>query len=148
MVSARRKREEDGDEKKIGGGYGMTESTAIGTRGFNLVGNNHKYSSVGLLAPNMEAKVVDWTTGSCMPPKKAGELLLRGPGVMKGYLHSRDATRLTIEEDGWLHTGDIVYFDNDGYLYIIDRLKDIIKYKGFQVCALNTNFYNLFIFNF
>ncbi|KNA24856.1 hypothetical protein SOVF_011700 [Spinacia oleracea] len=114
-------------------GYGMTESTAVGTRGFNVAGKTYKYTSVGLLAPNMEAKVVNCSTGSCMKPGKAGELLLRGPGVMKGYLNNRIATELTIEEDGWLHTGDIVYFDYDGYLYIIDRLKDIIKYKGFQI---------------
>ncbi|KAL9230792.1 hypothetical protein vseg_006097 [Gypsophila vaccaria] len=113
-------------------GYGMTESTAVGTRGFNTE-NSHKYDSVGLLAPNMEAKVVNWNTGSCLPPGNVGELLLRGPGVMKGYLNNTEATRLTIEEDGWLHTGDIAYFDDDGYLYILDRLKEIIKYKGFQI---------------
>ncbi|XP_074283337.1 4-coumarate--CoA ligase-like 6 [Silene latifolia] len=113
-------------------GYGMTESTAVGTRGFNIE-NSQKHTSVGLLAPNMEAKVVNWTTGSCLPPGKAGELLLRGPGVMKGYLNNSEATRFTIEDDGWLHTGDIAYFDNDGYLYILDRLKEIIKYKGFQI---------------
>ncbi|KAH9623139.1 hypothetical protein KSS87_006469 [Heliosperma pusillum] len=113
-------------------GYGMTESTAVGTRGFNME-NSHKHTSVGLLAPNMEAKVVNWTTGSCLPPGKAGELLLRGPGVMKGYLNNSEATRYTIEDDGWLHTGDIAYFDHDGYLYIVDRLKEIIKYKGFQI---------------
>lgn len=62
----------------------MTESTAVGTRGFNVAGKTYKYTSVGLLAPNMEAKVVNCSTGSCMKPGKAGELLLRGPGVMKG----------------------------------------------------------------
>ncbi|KAK9699021.1 hypothetical protein RND81_08G147700 [Saponaria officinalis] len=117
-------------------GYGMTESTAVGTRGFNME-NSHKYTSVGLLAPNMEAKVVNGNTGSCLPPGKAGELLLRGPGVMKGYLNNSEATRLTIEDDGWLHTGDIAYFDHDGYLYILDRLKEIIKYKGFQIAPVD-----------
>ena len=62
----------------------MTESTAIGTRGFNEEGCDHNYTSAGLLAPNMEAKIVNCSTGACMPPEKAGELLLRGPGVMKG----------------------------------------------------------------
>jgi len=61
----------------------MTETTAVGTRGFNA-GNVKNYTSVGLLAPTMEAKVVNWNTGLCLPPGKAGELLLRGPGVMKG----------------------------------------------------------------
>ncbi|KAJ8448452.1 hypothetical protein Cgig2_022080 [Carnegiea gigantea] len=113
-------------------GYGMTETTAVGTRGFNP-GNVKNYTSVGLLAPTVEAKVVNWNTGLCLPPGKAGELLLRGPGVMKGYLNNSEATRLAIEEDGWLHTGDVAYFDHDGYLYILDRLKEIIKYKGFQI---------------
>ncbi|KAM7256553.1 hypothetical protein ACFE04_012294 [Oxalis oulophora] len=113
-------------------GYGMTETTAVGTRGFNTE-KYRKYSSVGLLAPNMQAKVVDCQTRSFLPPGSIGELLLRGPGVMKGYLNNDNATRLALDTDGWLRTGDIVYFDRDGYLYIHDRLKEIIKYKGFQI---------------
>ncbi|KAL0554506.1 hypothetical protein IC582_008428 [Cucumis melo] len=113
-------------------GYGMTESTAIGTRGFNNK-KTRNYLSVGLLAPNTEAKVVDWVTGSSMPPGKTGELLLRGPGSMKGYLNNPEATMSTIDQENWLHTGDIVYFDRDGYLYVVDRLKEVIKYKGFQI---------------
>ncbi|MCL7048192.1 hypothetical protein MKW94_017124 [Papaver nudicaule] len=111
-------------------GYGMTESTAVGTRGFNTK-YLRNYTSAGLLAANMQAKVVHWDTDSCFPPGKSGELWLRGPGIMKGYLN--DATKSTIDEEGWLHTGDIVYFDQDGYLYILDHLKDTIKYKGFQI---------------
>lgn len=113
-------------------GYGMTESTAIGTRGYNSE-KLRNYSSVGLLAPNMQAKVVDWITGSPLPPNCMGELWLCGPGVMKGYLNNSEATKSTIDGNGWLHTGDITYFDEEGYLYVIDRLKEIIKYKGFQI---------------
>ncbi|XP_071737375.1 4-coumarate--CoA ligase-like 6 [Rutidosis leptorrhynchoides] len=113
-------------------GYGMSESTAVGTRGFNTR-DVHKYASAGLLAPNMEAKVVDWVTGSNLPPGKTGELWLRGPAIMKEYLNNVGATSSTIDNEGWLHTGDIVYFDQDGYLYIVDRVKEIIKYKGFQI---------------
>ncbi|MCD7461671.1 4-coumarate--CoA ligase-like 3 [Datura stramonium] len=113
-------------------GYGMTESSAIGTRGYNTE-KLHNYSSVGLLAPNMQAKVVGWITGSPLPPNCMGELWLCGPGVMKGYLNNLEATKSTIDGNGWLHTGDIAYFDEEGYLYIIDRLKEIIKYKGFQI---------------
>nr|QQH14890.1 4-coumarate-CoA ligase-like 6 [Cirsium japonicum] len=113
-------------------GYGMSESTAVGTRGFNTL-DVHNYTSAGLLAPNMEAKVVDWVTGSYLPPGKTGELWLRGPAIMKEYLNNVEATSLTIDKDGWLHTGDIVYFDKDGYLHIVDRVKEIIKYKGFQI---------------
>nr|XP_043630852.1 4-coumarate--CoA ligase-like 6 [Erigeron canadensis] len=113
-------------------GYGMSESTAVGTRGFNTryVKN---YLSVGLLAPNMQAKVINCATGSCSPPGKTGELWLRGPGIMKEYLNNIDETRSTIDEDGWLRTGDIVYFDQQGFLYIVDRMKDVIKYNGFQI---------------
>ncbi|KAL5728479.1 4-coumarate--CoA ligase [Ranunculus cassubicifolius] len=113
-------------------GYGMTESTAVGTRGLNT-GTFRKYTSIGLLSPNMQAKIVDWNSGSCLPPAHSGELWLRGPGIMKGYLNDPDATNSAIDKDGWLHTGDIVYFDQDGYLYLVDRLKEIIKYKGFQI---------------
>ncbi|KVH91651.1 AMP-binding, conserved site-containing protein [Cynara cardunculus var. scolymus] len=113
-------------------GYGLSESTAVGTRGFNTR-DVHNYTSVGLLAPNMEAKVVDWVTGPHLPPGKTGELWLRGPAIMKEYLNNMEATSSTIDKDGWLHTGDVVYFDKDGYLHIVDRVKEIIKYKGFQI---------------
>ncbi|KAH9687208.1 4-coumarate--CoA ligase-like 6 [Citrus sinensis] len=105
-------------------GYGMTESTAVGTRGFNTK-KFSKYFSVGLLAPNIQAKVVDWVNGCFLPPGSTGELWLRGPGTMKGYINNADATMSTIDKEGWLHTGDIAYFDEDGYLYIVDRLKEI-----------------------
>uniref|UniRef100_A0A6V7QXR9 4-coumarate--CoA ligase n=1 Tax=Ananas comosus var. bracteatus TaxID=296719 RepID=A0A6V7QXR9_ANACO len=114
-------------------GYGMTESTAVGTRGFNSGGSNKKYKSVGLLAPNMQAKVIDLRSGSCLPPGYSGELWLHGPAIMKGYLNDEDATVSTIVENGWLRTGDLAYFDQDGYLFVMDRLKDTIKYKGFQI---------------
>ncbi|KAH0462039.1 hypothetical protein IEQ34_009614 [Dendrobium chrysotoxum] len=131
-------------------GYGMTESTAVGTRGFNNK-NCKKYTSSGLLAPNMEAKVVDQEDGIFLPPGKMGELWLRGPAIMKGnlafnfsflhksfyitagYLNDEKGTASIIDRNGWLKTGDIGYFDQDGYLFIVDRLKDVIKYKGFQV---------------
>nr|GEV19552.1 4-coumarate--CoA ligase-like 6 [Tanacetum cinerariifolium] len=113
-------------------GYGMSESTAVGTRGFNTR-HTQNYSSVGLLAPNMQAKVVDCVSGSSSPPGIIGELWLRGPAIMKEYLNNEAATRLAIDKDGWLRTGDIVYFDHEGFLYVVDRLKDIIKYNGFQI---------------
>ncbi|KAK8945520.1 4-coumarate--CoA ligase-like 6 [Platanthera guangdongensis] len=120
-------------------GYGMTESTAVGTRGFNTE-TCKKYTSVGLLAPNMEAKVVNWETGISMPPGKSGELWLRGPAIMKGYLNDEKESESIIDKDGWFKTGDIVNFDQDGYLFILDRLKDTIKYKGFQIAPADLEF--------
>ncbi|KAG9134001.1 hypothetical protein Leryth_004695 [Lithospermum erythrorhizon] len=113
-------------------GYGMTETTAVATRGYNTK-DLKNYTSVGLLAPNSEAKVVDFVSGATMPPGGVGELWLRSPGVMNGYLNNIKETMSTVDTEGWLHTGDIVYFDQDGYLYVIDRLKEVIKYKGFQI---------------
>ncbi|XP_024031287.1 4-coumarate--CoA ligase-like 6 [Morus notabilis] len=113
-------------------GYGMTESTAIGARGLNTK-KLRNYFSVGLLAPNTHAKVVDCSTGSLLPPGKSGELWLKGPGIMKGYLNDPETTMSAIDKDGWLRTGDIVYINQNGYLHIIDRLKEMIKYKGFQI---------------
>ncbi|KAG4992258.1 hypothetical protein JHK87_025715 [Glycine soja] len=78
---------------------GMTESTAVGTRGFNTE-KFLNYSSIGLLAPNMEAKVVDWNTGAFLPPGSSGELWLRGPSIMTGYLNNEEATMSTIDKDG------------------------------------------------
>ncbi|KAF5815632.1 putative AMP-dependent synthetase/ligase, AMP-binding enzyme domain-containing protein [Helianthus annuus] len=113
-------------------GYGLSESTAVGTRGFNTR-DLQNYTSAGLLAPNTQARVVDFVTGLYLPPGKTGELWLSGPAIMKEYLNDVEATSSTIDKDGWLHTGDIVYFDQDGYLHIVGRVKEIIKYNGFQI---------------
>ncbi|CAN6319031.1 unnamed protein product [Urochloa humidicola] len=110
-------------------GYGMTESAAVGTRGFNT-SKQKKYASVGLLAPNMHARIVDLETGCYLPPGSCGELRLHGPAIMRGYLNDEGTHALS---DGWLRTGDAAYFDLDGYLYIVGRLKEVIKYKGFQI---------------
>ncbi|PAN48200.1 hypothetical protein PAHAL_9G367200 [Panicum hallii] len=110
-------------------GYGMTESAAVATRGFNT-SKQKKYASVGLLAPNMHARIVDLETGCYLPPGSCGELWLHGPAIMRGYLNDEDAHAVN---NGWLRTGDVAYFDSDGYLYIVGRLKEVIKYKGFQI---------------
>jgi acyl-CoA synthetase (AMP-forming)/AMP-acid ligase II len=81
----------------------------------------------------MEARIVDPETGHDVGLHQRGELWVRGPNVMAGYLDDAGATRNTIDPEGWLRTGDIAYVDQDGYFFVVDRLKELIKYKGHQV---------------
>jgi len=88
---------------------------------------------VGPLLPGTECRIVDAATGADLDVEEDGELLIRGPQVMRGYLNNPEATAATLDTGGWLHTGDIGHVDADGYFTIVDRLKELIKYKGFQV---------------
>ena len=92
-----------------------------------------KLGSVGTCLPNTECKIVDPASGAELDIHQQGELWLRGPQIMKGYLNRPDATAATIDQEGWLRTGDIGYADEDGHFYIVDRLKEMIKYKAMQV---------------
>ena len=80
--------------------------------------------------PNTEVRVVDPATGEDLGTGAEGELWVRGPQVMKGYLNNEEATRHTIDDDGWLHTGDVAVVDEDHHVSIVDRVKELIKYKG------------------
>jgi len=111
-------------------GYGMTELSPLSHA---TPWGEQRPGTVGLLVPNCEARVVDLETGEDLDVGVDGEVWLRGPNVMKGYLNNASATAATIDADGWLHTGDIGHVDADGYWYIVDRLKELIKVKGFQV---------------
>ncbi|XP_028766671.1 4-coumarate--CoA ligase-like 5 [Neltuma alba] len=113
-------------------GYGLTESTGVGASTDSLE-ESRRYGTAGLLSPGTEAKVVDPVTGEAVPPNRTGELWLRGPTIMKGYFSNEEATSSTLDSEGWLRTGDICYIDGDGYIFIVDRLKELIKYKGYQV---------------
>ncbi|XP_077227273.1 4-coumarate--CoA ligase-like 9 [Tasmannia lanceolata] len=113
-------------------GYGLTESTGSATRTIGPEESQH-YGSVGRLAENLEAKIVHPTTGEALSPGQQGELWLRGPIIMKGYIGDDDATASTLDSEGWMKTGDLCYFDHDGFLFIVDRLKELIKYKAYQV---------------
>jgi acyl-CoA synthetase (AMP-forming)/AMP-acid ligase II len=113
-------------------GYGMTETSPV-THSSPADPAQVKFGSVGLAAPNTECKIIDLETGESLGPNKEGEVCVRGPQIMMGYLNRPEATAATIDPDGWLHTGDIGYVDDDGHFYIVDRAKELIKYKGFQV---------------
>lgn len=109
-------------------GYGMSE-TSLGV----LTRNFGKPGSVGKVNRMFWVKVVDPDTGKTLGPNQVGEICAKGPMIMKGYLKNDDETRSIIDKDGWLHTGDTGYFDEDEDFYIVDRIKDLIKYRGFQV---------------
>ena len=110
-------------------GYGMTELSPVVTM---TTADLFKPGSCGILIPNTEAKILDLETGKAVGPNQTGEVCFKGPQVMKGYLNNEKATSETIK-DGWLHSGDIAFYDDKNRIYIVDRLKELIKVKGFQV---------------
>ena len=111
-------------------GYGMTECSPAS----HYTGPNERRSGkAGTLVPNTECRIVSTETGRDLGTNEPGEVWVRGPQVMKGYLDNPEATARTVDADGWLHTGDIGVVDDDGYLLVVDRLKELIKVKGFQV---------------
>ncbi|XP_066337481.1 4-coumarate--CoA ligase-like 7 [Miscanthus floridulus] len=93
----------------------------------------HRIKSTGRLCSGVEAKVVDIISGELLSTNEQGELCIRGPSVMLGYVGGDETSNRAFDFDGWLKTGDLCYFDEDGFLYVVDRLKDIIKYKAYQV---------------
>jgi acyl-CoA synthetase (AMP-forming)/AMP-acid ligase II len=113
-------------------GYGMTEASPVThlspTRNAPL-----KPGSAGRVVPNTEVKIVDVVSGDEVDCGKEGELLIRGPQIMKGYLNRPEETAACLDPDGWYHTGDVGFVDGDGYFFIVDRTKELIKYKGMQV---------------
>ncbi len=113
-------------------GYGMTEASPVThlspTRNAPI-----KPGSIGKVIPNTEVKIVDITTGAELGKHQEGELLIRGPQIMKGYLNRPEDTADAIDRDGWYHTGDVGYADDEEWFYIVDRTKELIKYKGMQV---------------
>ena len=113
-------------------GYGMTESSPA-THMTPMPPHAAKHGSVGWPLSDTEMRIVDTATERDVDSGADGEILVRGPQVMKGYLNNPAATRATVDDDGWLHTGDIGRVDADGHLFVVDRVKELIKYKGWQV---------------
>jgi len=114
-------------------GYGMTETSPLTNADF-AESNFTKPGSIGPATADTEQKIVDVDDPrSILPEDTPGELMIRGPQVMMGYYNNPGATAETLTEDGWIHTGDIASMDSEGYVWILDRKKELIKYKGFQV---------------
>jgi acyl-CoA synthetase (AMP-forming)/AMP-acid ligase II len=122
---------------EIAQGYGLTETSPVthATRAAPAApaGSGLTPAGIGPPLPNTEAKVVDLTTGAELGPGQEGEICIRGPQVMKGYLNQPAATAAMIDAEGWLHTGDVGHAAEDGTFFIVDRVKELIKYKGLQV---------------
>ncbi|PUZ51720.1 hypothetical protein GQ55_6G211400 [Panicum hallii var. hallii] len=119
----------------LGQGYGMTEAGPVLSMcmAFAKEPLPVKSGACGTVVRNAELKIIDPETGLSLPRNQPGEICIRGKQIMKGYLNNPEATAKTIDAEGWLHTGDIGYVDDDEEIFIVDRLKELIKYKGFQV---------------
>ncbi|MEW6732941.1 MAG: AMP-binding protein [Acidobacteriota bacterium] len=113
-------------------GYGLTESSGLTHGGVDIL-KKDRLGSIGHCLSNIECKVVDTTTRLALGANQQGEICIRGPHIMKGYLNRPEATAQAIDAEGWFYTGDIGYVDDDGCFYIVDRVKELIKYKGMQV---------------
>lgn len=112
-------------------GYGLTEASPV--THVNPIDGHDRTGSIGLPVSDTETRIVDLFTGDDVAPGETGELLVRGPQVMRGYWHNPEETAAAISSDGWLSTGDIAYQDEEGFLYIVDRKKDIIITGGLNV---------------
>lgn len=108
--------------------YGQTEVVfAIGS-----ILSSVNPGSIGIVGKGTYAKIID-SNGNSLGPNKVGEFCFKGPFIMKGYRNNSEETANTIDKDGWLHSGDSGYYDEENQFYIVDRLKELIKYKGYQV---------------
>jgi len=112
-------------------GYGLTEASPVTHAG--PINGRRKAGSIGLPFPSTDARIVGVDDGKTLPVGETGELCVKGPQVMKGYWNRPDETKIAIDEEGWLHTGDIARMDEEGYFYIVDRKKDIIIASGYNI---------------
>ncbi|XP_047322183.1 4-coumarate--CoA ligase-like 9 [Impatiens glandulifera] len=115
-------------------GYGLTESSGAAFRSL-CEEECRNWGSVGRLLPNFEAKIAGLGSEfeSGLPPMKKGELWIRGPTIMRGYVDDLEASSRALSDDGWLRTGDFCYIDEEGFLFVVDRIKELIQCDGYQV---------------
>lgn len=118
---------------KIGEGYGLTEVTMMATGNPSFISGTRKPGTVGVPVFDTEISIQPLDGGGPLPQGERGEVCIRGPQVMRGYAHRPEATAEVIDPDGWFHTGDVGILDEDGYLSIVDRTKDMLLYKGYNV---------------
>ncbi|XP_076649556.1 uncharacterized protein LOC143357160 [Halictus rubicundus] len=109
--------------------FGMTELGGVAT----AQKPSHSIGSCGTVSINYEFKIIDLQSGEALGPDQQGELYLRSETMMKGYHKNPTATKEAIDEDGWMHSGDLAYYNEDGELFIVDRIKEILKYRGYQI---------------
>ncbi|XP_012259397.2 linear gramicidin synthase subunit C-like [Athalia rosae] len=112
--------------------YGLTEVGGA----FSIQGVNPKHGSAGNIVRNSQLKIIDPETGKTLGVNQKGELLLKSGSMMIGYYKNPKATAETIDEEGWLHSGDLGYFDEDGEIFVIERLKEVMKYRGQHISAI------------
>ena len=117
----------------IGEGYGLTEVTMMATGNPTFQSGTRKAGTVGVPLFDTEISIQPLGGGAPLPPGERGEVCIRGPQVMRGYAHRPEATAESIDADGWFHSGDVGILDEDGYLSIVDRTKDMLLYKGYNV---------------
>jgi long-chain acyl-CoA synthetase len=134
LLAETKRRFEELTGGRIVEGYSLTE--AMLACAVNPVEGTNKIGSVGMPLPDVEMRIVDPASGAGLPAGEVGEVLIRAPQLMAGYWDDPEETAATVRaSDGqrWLHTGDLGYLDDDGYLFIVDRIKDLIKTHGYQV---------------
>jgi long-chain acyl-CoA synthetase len=134
LLAETKRRFEELTGGRIVEGYSLTE--AMLACAVNPVDGPNKIGSVGMPLPDVEIRIVEVAGGARLPAGEIGEILIRAPQLMAGYWDDPEETAITVRtHDGerWLHTGDLGYLDDDGYLFIVDRMKDLIKTHGYQV---------------